>query len=102
MHDRPESVTVVDKFRRMGAAGEELPLDDGGRATIGVVHLDDAARIALEAGGETRVDNVAAESVTVAGVASLARGEPVADEPACAYLSPFAYDHRLADYLAAT
>jgi nucleoside-diphosphate-sugar epimerase len=102
MHDRPESVTVVDKFRRMAAAGEELTLDDGGRATIGVVHLDDAARIALKAGGETRVANVAAESVTVAGVASLARGEPVTDEPACTYLSPFAYDHRLAGYLAAT
>jgi hypothetical protein len=95
-------VTVVDKFRRMAAAGEELTLDDGGRATIGVVHLDDAARIALKAGGETRVANVAAESVTVAGVASLARGEPVTDEPACTYLSPFAYDHRLAGYLAAT
>ncbi len=47
-HDRPESVTVVDKFRRLAAAGEPLPLDDGGRATIGVVHVDDVARILLE------------------------------------------------------
>ncbi|MCW3046474.1 MAG: Nucleoside-diphosphate-sugar epimerase [Solirubrobacterales bacterium] len=101
MHERPESVTVVDKFRRMAAAGEELPLDDGGAATIGVVHLEDAARIALEAGGETLVANVAAESVTVAGVASLARGGPLAGEPGCTYPSPFAYHHRLADYLAA-
>jgi hypothetical protein len=65
------------------------------------VHLEDAARIALEAGGETLVANVAAESVTVAGVASLARGGPLAGEPGCTYPSPFAYHHRLADYLAA-
>src|SRR5439155_12699535 len=44
-HDAPESQTVVDKFRRLAAAGEPLPLDDGGRATIGVVHVEDAARL---------------------------------------------------------
>ena len=47
-HDAPESQTVVDKFRRLAAAGEPLPLDDGGRATIGVVHVEDAARILLD------------------------------------------------------
>ena len=47
-HERPESQTVVDKFRRLAAAGEQLPLDDGGRATIGVVHVEDAARIMLD------------------------------------------------------
>src|SRR3954469_21899548 len=44
-HEAPESQTVVDKFRRLAERGEELPLDDGGRATIGVVHVEDAARI---------------------------------------------------------
>src|SRR3954470_974219 len=48
-HDAPESQTVVDKFRRLAAAGEPLTLDDGGRATIGVVHVEDAARILLDA-----------------------------------------------------
>ena len=38
----------MDKFRRLAAAGEELTLDDGGRATIGVVHVEDVARILLE------------------------------------------------------
>ena len=54
---RPDSQTVVDKFRRLAAAGEQLPLDDGGRATIGVVHVEDAARhparLAALAGLET-------------------------------------------------
>ena len=40
--------TVVDKFRRMAATGEPLTLDGGGRATIGVVHVADAARILLD------------------------------------------------------
>src|SRR3954452_11988455 len=42
MHDAPESVTVIDKFRRLVAAGEELTLDHGGRAEIGAVHVADA------------------------------------------------------------
>ncbi len=74
MHTRPESVTVIDKFRRLAARGEPLPLDDGGLATIGAVHVDDAARILLEArepaGGATW---------TVA--------------------SPFRYEHDVASYL---
>ena len=62
-HDAPESQTVVDKFRRLAAAGEELPLDDGGRATIGVVHVEDAARILLESPrSPLEVENVAAET----------------------------------------
>jgi nucleoside-diphosphate-sugar epimerase len=96
-HDRPESQTVVDKFRRLAAAGEPLPLDDGGRASIGLVHVEDAARILLEAPPGTH--NVAAETLTVADVAALAQGrEPTADA-ACTYLSPFTYRHRVADYL---
>ena len=96
-HDAPESQTVVDKFRRLAAAGAELPLDDGGSATIGVVHVEDAARILLEARPGT--ENVAAETVTVADVAALARGREPAGRAAFTVRSPFEYRHRLADYL---
>jgi UDP-glucuronate decarboxylase len=96
-HDAVESQTVVDKFRRLTTAGEELPVDDGGRATIGVVHVEDAARILLEAKPGT--ENVAAETVTVADVAALARGEGAENRPAFTVASPFSYRHRLADYL---
>src|SRR3954463_14684334 len=68
-HEAEESQTVVDKFRRLAAAGEELPLDGGGRATIGVVHVEDTARILLDATPGS--ENVAAETVTVADVAAL-------------------------------
>jgi nucleoside-diphosphate-sugar epimerase len=98
-HDRSESQTVVDKFRRLAAAGEPLPLDAGGEATIGVVHVDDVARIMLDA--PPGAANVAAESVTVADVAALARGELASGSPACTYLTPFSYGHRLAGYLGA-
>ena len=96
-HAAEESQTVVDKFRRLAAAGEELPVDDGGRATIGVVHVDDAARILLGAGPGT--ENVAAETVTVADVAALARGEEPAGGASFTVASPFTYEHRLAEYL---
>ena len=96
-HDAEESQTVVDKFRRLAAGGGELPLDDGGRATIGVVHIEDAARILLEAKPGT--ENVAAETVTVADVAALARGEEPSRSAAWEFASPFSYRHRLADYL---
>ena len=99
-HDRAESQTVVDKFRRLTAAGEGLPLDDGGRATIGVVHVDDAARITLESAGRTLTENVVAETVTVADVAALARGETPAGSPAWRFTSPFEYRHALAGYFA--
>jgi len=101
-HDRPESQTVVDKFRRLAAAGKPLPLDDGGRATIGVVHVDDAARILLESPRRPgiEVENVAAETVTVADVAALARGEEPPGGAAWTVSSPFAYRHRLREYLA--
>ena len=95
-HEAEESQTVVDKFRRLAAAGDELPIDDGQRA-IGVVHVEDAARILLEAGPGTQ--NVAAETVTVADVAALVRGEPATSEAAFTVSSPFMYRHRLADYL---
>ena len=97
MHEAEESQTVVDKFRRLAAADEDLPLDDGGRATIGVVHVEDAARILLEA--EPGTANVAAETITVADVARLARGEGARDEPTFTVRSPFRYEHRLAQYL---
>ena len=96
-HERPESQTVVDRFRRLAEAGAELPFDDGGRATIGVVHVEDAARILLES--DPGVVNVAAETVTVADVARLVRGEEPADEPAFTVRSPFDYRHTVREYL---
>jgi UDP-glucose 4-epimerase len=99
-HDRPESQTVVDKFRRLAEAGERLPLDAGGRATIGVVHVDDVARIMLDGPGPgiSRA-NVAAETVTVADIAALARGEAPAGGATWTVSSPFEYGHPLAEYL---
>jgi len=101
-HARPESQTVVDKFRRLAAAGEPLPVQDGGRATIGVVHLADAARIlhAAHPAPGTAAANVTAETVTVGDVAAQAEGRPAPGGAACRYVSPFAYEHGLAEYLA--
>jgi nucleoside-diphosphate-sugar epimerase len=96
-HDRPESQTVVDRFRRLAAAGEPLPLDDGGRATVGVVHVDDVARIFLEAHDE--VANVAAETVTVGDVAALAEGREPVGGATWTVRSPYAYEHSVAEYL---
>ena len=99
-HERPEAQTVVDKFRALAARGQALPLDDGGRATIGVVHVDDAARILLDAQPESvEPANVAAETVTVADVAALAEGREPAGGAAWTVRSPFRYRHRLAGYL---
>ena len=101
-HSSLESQTVVDKFRRLAAAGEPLPLDYGGRATIGVVHVEDVARIALgESGGNgVTTANLAAETVTVADVAALARGETPPGGASCRFESAYEYRHRLVDYLA--
>ena len=101
-HERPESQTVVDKFRRLVAEGEQPDLDAGGLATIGVVHVEDAGRILLAAPAEPGISaaNVAAETVTVRDVARLARGDPPDDEPAFEVASPFTYRHALRDYLA--
>ena len=95
-HDRPESQTVVDKFRRLFEAGRELTVDDPA-ATIGVAHVEDAARILLEAGSGTA--NVVAESLTVGDVASLVRGEAATGTPTCTYSSPFEYRHSVRSYL---
>ena len=97
VHDRPESQTVVDKFRRLAAAGEPLPLDAGGRATIGVGHGDDVARIALEAHDE--IGNVAAETITVGDVAALAEGREPVGGATWTVVSPYAYEHTVASYL---
>lgn len=101
-HDRPESQTVVDRFRRQVAAGQEPTLEDGGRATIGTVHVEDAARILLSLPGQEGVSavNVAADTLTVADVAALARSEEPAGEAACRFTSPFEYEHSVASYLA--
>jgi nucleoside-diphosphate-sugar epimerase len=100
-HARAESQTVVDKFRRLAASGEPLPVDAGG-ATIGVAHVGDAARILLDTplAGVTKA-NVAAETVTVSDVAALAEGRPPAGGAAFTFVTPFEYRHRVADYLAA-
>jgi UDP-glucose 4-epimerase len=102
-HWRPESTTVIDKFQRLAAQGEPLPLDDGGRAAIGVVHVDDAARILLETvpGPGVAAANVAAETVRVADVAALLEDRAVSGGPGLSFASPFRYEHRLADYLGA-
>jgi len=99
-HDAPGSVTVVDKFRRLAAAGEPLPLDDGGTATIGVVHVDDAARILHEHVPDgVEAAPVAAETLTVADVAALAEGRAAAGGATWTVDSPFAYEHDVAGHL---
>jgi nucleoside-diphosphate-sugar epimerase len=100
-HERPESQTVIDKFRLLAAAGRPLPLDEGGRATIGAVHVDDVARIMLDSPSRSglSIDNVVAETLTVADVAALATGDPPAGRPACTFRSRFRYEHRVDEYL---
>jgi nucleoside-diphosphate-sugar epimerase len=98
-HEAPESVTVVDTFRRLAAAGEPLRVDDPA-ATIGVVHVEDAARILLESRPEgVQAENVAAETLTVADVAALAEGREPSGDARLRYPSPFEYRHTLAEYL---
>jgi dTDP-glucose 4,6-dehydratase len=103
-HDAPDSQTVVDKFRRLAAAGEPLPLDGGGRATIGAVHVADAARLLLDgpvpAPRGVEHYNVAAETLTVADVAALAEGREPAGDPAWTLAPQLSYEHRVAEYLA--
>jgi nucleoside-diphosphate-sugar epimerase len=100
-HEGPENQTVVDRFCRLAAAGEPLPLDDGGKATIGVVHVEDAACIMLNSPSEpgVTVANVAAESVTVADIAAAAQGDEATGTPACSFETPFSYRYRVADYM---
>ncbi len=102
-HTAADSQTVVDKFRRLAAAGESLTLDGGGEATIGVVHVADAARILLDAEvpapGAASAANVAAETLRVADVAALAEGRDVAPSPVWTVASPFDYRHRVVEYL---
>jgi nucleoside-diphosphate-sugar epimerase len=99
-HDAPASVTVVDRFRRLAAAGEPLPVDDP-EAVIGLVHVEDAARILLSVQPETvTAENVAAETVTVGTVAALAEGRPAGAAPPVRYAGPFEYRHAVAEYLA--
>jgi UDP-glucose 4-epimerase len=101
-HAGPQSQTVVDKFRRMAARGEPLTIDGGGRATIGVVHVADAARILLAAQPSgVEAANVVAETITVADVAALAEGREPAGDAGWTFSTPFTYDHRVAEYLRA-
>src|SRR4051794_4872571 len=104
-HDAPDSQTVIDKFRRLAAAGEPLTLDAGGQATIGAVHIDDVARLLLdcpvpEPGGITNY-NVAAETLTVADVAALAEGREPTGAAAWSVARQLEYEYTVAEYLAA-
>ena len=100
-HDRPESQTVIDKFRRLAAQGRPLTVDDGGRATLGAVHVDDATRILLELEptGGLAASNVAAEAVTVAGLAAMAEGRAVQERATRVYETPHSYRHGVREYL---
>jgi nucleoside-diphosphate-sugar epimerase len=99
-HAGPQSQTVVDKFRRMAARGEPLTIDGGGRATIGVVHVADAARILFAARPQgVEIANVVAETITVADVAALAEGREPAGGAGWTFSTPFSYEHRVAEYL---
>jgi nucleoside-diphosphate-sugar epimerase len=102
-HDAPDSQTVIDKFRRLAAAGEPLTLDGGGAATIGAVHVADAARILLdvpvpEPGGVADY-NLAAETLTVADVAALAEGREPAGGAAWSVAPQLEYEYSVAGYL---
>jgi nucleoside-diphosphate-sugar epimerase len=96
-HSRTESQTVVDKFRRLAQSGERLVVD-AGAGTIGVAHVEDAARILLDA-PLAGAANVAAEAVTVPDLAALAEGREPAGNPSCSFVTPFEYQHRVAEYL---
>jgi len=102
-HEAPESQTVIDKFRRLAAAGSKLTLDGGGRATIGAVHVADAARLLLDcevpAPGGVASYNVAAETLTVADVAALAEGREPAGAAAWAVAPQLEYEHSVGEYL---
>src|SRR5215211_26916 len=102
-HDAPDSQTVIDRFRRLAAAGAPLTLDGGGVATIGAVHVADAARILLdvpvpEPGGVADY-NLAAETLTVADVAALAEGREPAGGAAWTLAPQLDYEHTVAGYL---
>ena len=104
-HTASDSQTVVDKFRWLAAAGEPLTLDGGGRATIGAVHVADAARLLLDCPvpepGGIAAYNLAAETLTVADVAALAKGCEPAGEPAWTLTPQLDCEHSVAAYLAA-
>jgi nucleoside-diphosphate-sugar epimerase len=103
-HEAPDSQTVIDKFRRLAAAGAPLTLDGGGRATIGAVHVADAARLLLDCPvpppGEVAAYNLAAETLTVADVAALAEGRDPPGGAEWTVAPQLRYEHRVAEYLA--
>ncbi len=96
-HARSESQTVVDKFRRLAQAGEELTVDPGA-GTIGVAHVEDAARILLDAPLAGPV-NVAAEAVSVADLAAFALAREPTGQADCSFVTLFEYRHDVAEYL---
>jgi UDP-glucuronate 4-epimerase len=104
-HDAPESQTVIDKFRRLAAAGRPLTLDGGGKATIGALHVADAARLLLDcdvpAPGGVAAYNLAAETLTVADVAALAEGREPPGGAAWTLAPQLEYEHSVREYLGA-
>jgi len=102
-HAAADSQTVIDKFRRLAASGEPLTLDGGGRATIGAVHVADAARLLLDCpippAGGIAAYNVAAETLTVADVAALAEGREPGGGATWTLVPQLEYEHRVAEYL---
>ena len=102
-HAAADSQTVIDKFRRLAAAGEPLTVDGGGRATIGAVHVGDAARLLLDcdvpAPGGIAAYNIAAETLTVADVAALAEGREPGGGAAWTVAPQLDYHHSVAEYL---
>jgi nucleoside-diphosphate-sugar epimerase len=105
-HELPESQTVIDKFQRLAATGSKLTLDGGGQATIGAIHVADAARLLLDcdvpAPGGVASYNLAAETLTVADVAALAQGRTPAGGAAWTVAPQLEYEHRVAEYLRPT
>jgi len=66
-----------------------------------VVHVDEVSRILLDQPAAPGISaaNVAAETVTVADVAALARGEQPPGGATHAFSTPFEYEHELAGYM---
>ena len=75
---------MIDYFKQRG---RKRPVEDAARIMLG------SPRSSLE------IENVVAETTTVAGIAALARGAEDASRPAWTFSSPFEYRHRLAEYL---
>ncbi len=103
-HEDRAYETVVNRFVRQADSGEELVCDRGGLDTIAVVHLEDVARIFVEVAvaASPRLENVAAETLTVAELASQAVRQTASHEerrPAFFVDSPFRYEYDVRTFI---